>query len=375
MEKGKIRIVHVLYRFAYGGLEFVLVNMINSMPSDEYEHIIVSLKEYSPDMLKNINRPVEAYTVNKKDGKDPGYYSRLRKLIRQLKPQILHTYNIGAIDSVVCGLFCGVKAYVHSEHGRDVADPQGTNRKYNLMRKLLSPLFSRFVVVSDELRSWLVHQVGISSAKITRIYNGVDTEIYQHAEYTEERKIQVLGVGGLLVGTVGRLDPVKNHLMLIDAFYQYRKNHPGKDVHLVIVGDGPARKDIENRIAQYGLGDDVILTGARNDIPEIMSVLDLYIQSSIAEGVPMTILEAMSSGLPVLSTSVGGIPEIIDHGSTGYLVESESTDAMQQAISYLLDNPDRLRLIGQNARKKIVENFSIQEMGSQYQQLYAQVLE
>src|ERR1035437_2718619 len=155
-------IVHIIYRLGIGGLENGLINLINQLPADTYRHAIVSLKD-STDFRKRLTRSdVDIYQLNKKEGQDWGSFLRLYKLLKQIKPTIVHTRNLATIEYQVPAWLAGVKHRVHGEHGWDVFDPDGSNIKYQWVRRLLNPLIQRFIPLSKHLESYLTEKIKVS---------------------------------------------------------------------------------------------------------------------------------------------------------------------------------------------------------------------
>ena len=171
-------ILHIINRLATGGLENGLVNLINHMPRDRYRHAIVCLTDFTDfrDRLRDKNVPVLA--LHKRDGLDWGCYLRMWKTIRELRPDIIHTRNIGALEYLLTAALAGVQGRVHGEHGRDMYDLIGTNTKYNLLRRLMNNVIHRYTAVSRDLQQWLVETVGVAHNKVSQIYNGVDTNLF-----------------------------------------------------------------------------------------------------------------------------------------------------------------------------------------------------
>jgi sugar transferase (PEP-CTERM/EpsH1 system associated) len=288
-------VVHLLYRLDFGGLETLLVDCINRMPG--YRHAVVCLAGYTA-FADKITRPgVQIYSLDKAPGLGLGAHVRLFKLLRRLRPTILHTYNLSGIEYNFTAAMAGVPVRVHAEHGRDAGDPKGLNRKHKLLRKLLSPFVDRYVPVSGDLHNWLRDTVGIADAKNQWISNGVDTAHFHPGQPDPDT---------FVIGTVGRAQNVKNQGLLVDAFILLRAALPDLPMRLVIVGDGPLRAALERKVQEAGLGDAVWLPGARSDIAELMRTFSVFALSSLAEGTPVTLLEAMSCALPVVSTAVGG---------------------------------------------------------------------
>lgn len=363
-------IVHLIYRLDFGGLETLLVDMINRMPADKYRHAIICLTDYSA-FAKKITQPgVEIYSLYKQPGLAFGTHLKLWKLLRRLKPAILHTYNLAAVEYAFAATLAGVPVRIHAEHGRDAGDPQGKNRKHNLLRKLMVPFIDRFIPVSADLQQWLKNVVGIPDAKNTLIHNGVDTEIFSPDKNLLASTNHPFARDCFFIGTVGRIQDVKNHSGLIDAFILLQKRLPTAKIRLAIVGDGPLLPALKKKVASAGLEEFVWLPGSRTDIAETIRDFDVFVLPSIAEGTPVTILEAMASGLPVIATRVGGIPEVVRHNETGILVPPADTHALANAMATYYQHPELVIGHGTKGREYVVRKNSLQAMLAAYTKLY-----
>jgi sugar transferase (PEP-CTERM/EpsH1 system associated) len=365
-------VAHLIYRLDIGGLETLLVDTINRMPAHAYRHAVVCLTDYT-DFAQRITRPgVELYALHKPPGLGLSAHARLFKLLRRLRPAVLHTYNLGTIEYHATALLAGVPGRVHAEHGRDAGDPQGLNRKHNLLRRLLVPVIDRYVPVSRDLDGWLHNVVGIPAAKRRLIDNGVDTERFTAGPVAGDPVEPWQDKDAFVIGTVGRLQDVKHHAGLIEAFALLRTMLPeaAPRLRLVLVGDGPLRARLEQQILAAGLQDCVWLAGARSDVAPVMRSFDLFALSSIAEGTPVTMLEAMASSLPVVSTAVGGIPDLVLDGATGRLVPASDPQAMAEALAAYVRSPALARTHGAAGRERIEQKYSIAAMLATYVDLY-----
>jgi sugar transferase (PEP-CTERM/EpsH1 system associated) len=363
-------VAHLIYRLDIGGLETLLVDAINRMPAHRYRHAVICLTDYT-EFAQRITRPgVELYALHKPPGLELGTHRRLFKLLRTMRPDVLHTYNLGTIEYHATALLAGVPVRVHAEHGRDASDPHGVNRKHNLLRRLLAPMIDRYVPVSRDLERWLRGVVGIPQAKIELIDNGVDTERFRPA--TEASLEAWNAPGGFVIGSVGRLQDVKDQATLIDAFALLRTMLPEQRqrLRLVLVGDGPLRERLAQRIADAGLQDCAWLPGARSDVAPVMRSFSLFALSSIAEGTPVTMLEAMASGLPVVSTAVGGIPDLVQDGASGTLVPAGDPQRLAEALATYVLDAERTRLHGAAGRARIEQQYSVSAMLAHYVDLY-----
>lgn len=363
-------VVHILDQLHVGGMETVAVNFIERT-ARRYDHCVICLSAQGPmaDRLDALGIP--ARFLGKKPGKDLMAYVRLRKMLHKMRPDIVHTYNIGAIDTALCARLAGVRHVVHAEHGRDASDPHGRNRKYRWLRRLLSPAINVFVAVSEDLSEWLARDIGIPRNKVRLIYNGVDTEQYRPGN--REAAILPAGFappGSAIIGSVGRLDPVKAYDVLLQAFARVCESAPAPGPRLILVGDGPERVALEARAQELGVASRVWFAGARDDVPRLLPALDVYVCSSIAEGIALTIIEAMASGLPVIATRVGGNPELVVPEQTGSLVPASDPDALAQALELSLAQPELLRAQGSAGRKRAQTHFSIDAMIAGYCTVY-----
>jgi len=371
-------IVHIIHRLDVGGLENGLVNLINNLPLNKYNHAIICLTK-SSDFRKRIYRSdVTIFELHKQDGKDFGYYFRLWKLLRKLRPMLVHTRNLSSLESSVVATFARVPIRIHGEHGRDIYDLHGANRKYQYLRRLCSPFVHKFIVMSRDLEQWMEKVVGIDSGKIVQIYNGVDSIRFRPrkdlAHDPENFPSAFVKPNSFIIGTVGRLDLVKDQLTLVKAFAQLLHNFPEQtdNCRLVILGDGPMRNEIEEYLLNidFRIREKVWLAGSRDDVPEILSQFDLFVLPSLGEGISNTILEAMACGLPVLATRVGGNEELVQDNFTGKLVEAADPSVLEREIKNYLEHRDRGRTQGKQGRKRVEEHFAITTMAQHYQEVY-----
>lgn len=371
-------VVHVLHRFDVGGLENGVVNLINAMPPERYRHAVIALTDCADEFAARIGRTdVRFHSLHKPPGHGFRVFPQFHRLMRTLRPAIVHTRNLAALEMVVPALLAGVPVRVHGEHGWDSRDPEGTNRKYRLVRRAFAPMVSHYVALSGHLQRYLVDAVGISAARIARICNGVDAQRFRAAERRDPLPGMPFGdADEWIFGTVGRLQEVKDQITLVRAFSRLISLHPEarRRARLVIAGDGPLRAAVEREIGAGQLGDRVWLAGSRSDVPRIMRALDCFVLPSRAEGISNTILEAMASGLPVIATAVGGNPELVVDRRCGWLVPPCNPEAMAEAMAQSLAAPQQSREFGTVARQRIEAEFSLDAMVRQYADLYDRLL-
>lgn len=365
-------IVHLIYRLDFGGLENLMVERINRMPADAYRHAVVCLTE-STDFAKKISKPgVEVYALHKQAGLSLGTHAALWKLLRRLKPAILHSYNLSAIEYAPAAILAGVPVRINGAHGRDAADPHGRNRKHNALRRAMVPFYDCCYANSADMLEWNQRVIGVPAHKSRLLANGIDTDKFQPAPAGDARSTEFFAAGCIVIGTVGRIQDVKDHATLVDAFVALLARVPEQRerLRLAIVGDGPLLAALRAKVAAAGIDSQVWLPGSRTDIAAILCGIDIFAMSSIAEGTPGSALEAMASALPVVGTRVGGIPEVIDDGATGLLVPPSDAGAMAAALERYVRSPQLAAQHGAAGRERIQRHYNINAMVAGYQSLY-----
>ncbi len=254
--------------------------------------------------------------------KAPGHavrlYPKLVALLRELKPAIVHTRNLAALEAALPAWIAGVPARLHGEHGRDVGDLDGSSVRYQWVRRLFRPFVTRYVAVSPDLERYLRERVGVPAERIDQIYNGVDTARFR-PRVGGRAAIDACPFQGAdywLVGTVGRMEAVKDQTNLARAFVAALKADPEARarLRLVLVGDGKLKSEVEAILESAGVRDLAWFAGERADVVPLLQGLDCFVLPSLAEGVSNTMLEAMACGLPVVATRVGANAELVETG-------------------------------------------------------------
>jgi sugar transferase (PEP-CTERM/EpsH1 system associated) len=369
-------IAHVLHRFDIGGLENGVVNLVNHLPSSAYRHAIVALTEVTEFRQRILRDDVIFVAMNKRPGHGYTLYPRVYELLRKMEPAIVHTRNLAALEMAVPAWAAGVAVRLHGEHGWDVGDLQGPNRRHRLARRLYRPFVSHYVALSRDLYRYLRHDIGVPERRITRIHNGVDTQRFHPAlprDPIEGSPFNDLTLW--LVGSVGRMAAVKDPVTLARAFVRMRAIDPrASHARLIMVGDGPLRSTVREILDAAGQNDAAWLPGERGDVPAVLRGLDCYVLPSLAEGISNTILEAMASGLPVIATAVGGNAELVEEGRTGHLVPAADPEALAHRMLQMANEPALARAAGTAGRVRVERQFSIQAMIGRYQGLYDRLL-
>lgn len=370
-------IAHVLYRLDTGGMERIALSVINHT-RDRYRHAIICLAGYGAFRDEIADASVPCLSLDKRPGKDPGCYFRLWRALRTLKPDLVQTYNIGPLDTAPIIRLAGVRGIVHAEHGRDVTDPRGDNPKYLRLRRWMAPFIGRFVAVSPDLKRWLVARVGIRPDKVICIPNGIDVAAFSAARVSPRPRV-LLGdfapPGSVLIANVARLDKVKDQAGLLAAFKRlHEQAGQCAGCRLIIAGDGPEYAELQRRIEQLDLTQTVRLLGNRSDVADLLAECDVFVLPSIAEGMPVTLMEAMASGLPVVATDVGGVAAVVENGTTGTLVPPGDAQALAEALGAYVADESLRRRHGDAGRARVAARFSMSAMLSRYTALYDTLL-
>lgn len=354
-----------------------MVNLFNHMSVERFRHVVIALAGYG-DFRKRITaQAVEFHDLGKQPGHDYSWMPRLYKLLSRLRPAILHTRNLNAMEAQLVGAAWGVKGRVHGEHGRDMYDIDGTNWKYNLMRRAIRRITHQYIAVSKDLERWLRDTIHVPDSRLTQIYNGVDTLKF-HVRTGERPSVSpedFLDGSTCVIGSVGRMVAVKDYPTLVRAFIELcRRSAASGGLRLIIVGDGPVRAECQAMVDAAGLTRQALFPGDRSDTPEWLRTFDVFVLSSKGEGISNTILEAMATGLPIVATRVGGTPELVNEGENGLMWAPGDTDNLAEILARYVDDPDRRRREGLMARSKVEKQFTWYGAAAAYQAIYEKLL-
>ncbi len=367
-------IVHLVHRLEVGGMENGLVNLINHLPVGRYRHAVICMTDSSSFARRIVRADVAIYALHKRPGKDPATYVRLWRLLRRLRPDIVHTRNLATLEGMLAAVLAGVPGRVHGEHGRDVHDLDNTRRRYRWLRRAYRPLVQRYIALSAELEAYLRTAVGVPARRITRIYNGVDgVRFHPPAGARDPLPCGDPAPPGVtVIGSVVRMEAVKDPLNLVRAFLRLIERRPQARarLRLAMVGDGPLREDAAALLRAGGAEDLAWLPGSRDDVPAWLRGFDVFVLPSLAEGISNTILEAMASARPVVATRVGGNPELVVEGETGLLVPRADPGALAEALGRYLDDPALARRHGAAGRRRVEAVFGLDAMVTAYQAVY-----
>jgi sugar transferase (PEP-CTERM/EpsH1 system associated) len=320
-------------------------------------------------------QPPNTICLERKAGKLAFLVPQLARVFSRERPDIVHSRNWATIEAVLAAKVAGVGAIVHSEHGRDISTMGRQPLRRKLLRRLSYACADKVFCVSEELREYYCQEIGFRSSSFDVLPNGVNVEHFLPNPQARMEKRAALGAGAgtIVVGTVSRLDPVKDHFTLLQATGMALKN--GVDLRLVIVGDGSQRGAIEKELAgKPDLLRRILLVGEVRDVADWLNSFDVFVLPSLSEGMSNTLLEAMAVGVAPIATAVGGNPEVVEHGHSGFLVPPRDAEQICAHLVQLATNGELRCRLGRNARERVVARFSLERMLKQYDDMYSHLM-
>jgi len=367
-----MKVIHVVRALETGGLESLVLQSCARMRSAHgLDASVYALLPGDGLAQRPEHRDVPCVTVSRNGCQTiVGAAVRLARLFRRERPHVVHVHNFFShVRAAAAAKWARVPVLVHTKHGAQYPTVWGSRRLAGAAYRLSDVL----VAISEDVRQGLMRTYRFAPGKVRLVVNGIDTERFGSvSKELVPGGRRVLGIEGRpLIGTVCRLSPEKGVPTLLEAFARLAPSMP--DARLLIVGDGAERAACQTRAQELGVGDRTHFLGMRDDVAAIYPLLDIYVQPSYTEGISLTILEACACGLPVIATAVGGNPEIVAEGRSGRLVPPGNAQALANAIQDTWADNGAAFAMGQAARRRVVESFSLERMVSDYVDLYWQV--
>ncbi len=351
-----------------GGTERLVIEMGVAF-SGEYRVCVICLDEPGTWAAELRRRGVPVYCLWRQPGLDLSMPAKIARIARAYRVSILHAHQCTPwFYAALSRLFHRSPRLLLEEHGRLYPEADRALRRL-VNRALIIPLSHRFVAVSADVRGRLERYEGLNPVRTEVIYNGVEAA----AALSGEERLRLrreLGfeTEAFVVGTVGRFDPIKNLPMLVAALARARAGE--RRIRGLLIGDGPEFGAIQALIARSGLTDAVRLTGFRADARRLVQCLDLFVLASFSEGTSMALLEAMAAGVPAAVTAVGGNPEVVLAGLSGWVIPSEDTAALVDAILAAARDPAVCERYARAGRHRFEEHFTFPRMIGRYRTLY-----
>lgn len=350
-----MKILQVIPYFCFGGAEIMCENLTYALRNLGHAVTVVSLyPEHTPISERMEAAGIRILYLDKKLGLDVSMVSKLVRIMKQVRPDVVHTHLDVIKYAAAAAKLANVKRCIHTVHS--VADKEAEGRIQKIINKTYFRLgWSVPIALSPEVQASIAGFYGLDLQKIPVIYNGIDlSKCIPKEEYGAKDTVTLLHVG--------RFDVPKNHAGLLQAFQKLHAAHPQCRLHLV--GDGSLRKDMEALARELGVSDWVRFFGMQADVHPYLHEADIFVLPSLYEGNPMTIIEAMGTGLPIVATAVGGIPDMLENGVNALLVPCNPDAVCKACESLLGDEKLRMRL-GRQAETDSAR-FSAAYMAAQY---------
>jgi len=366
----KHRVLHILANLGAGGAERMAVYIVRGLNRHRFEPAVVAFSgRVGSDLEQQLDEDgLKTWFL----GKGPGFgwrtYHRLHRVFKEFRPDIVHTHVHVMRYAFPSLVYFKPKMMVHTVHniaGREI-EPRARWLQRLAYRQGVIP-----VAVAREVAASLERLYGIAGCRV--VWNCIPTDLYASPQTTRAawRAKQGFSEGDVLFVCVARFAPQKNHGLLINAFAKGPASDPR--AHLVLAGEGSLRAELQERVNKLGLTSRVHFLGLRTDIPDVLGAADVFVLSSDYEGNPLAVIEAMAAGLPIASTAVGGVPELLQNGKEGFIVQPGRAEQLSEAMATLLKDGNLRRAMGAAAATRAREKFDVSAMIRAYEELYDEI--
>jgi glycosyltransferase involved in cell wall biosynthesis len=362
-----IRVLHILPDFGVAGAERVTIHLMQSANQERFLVGAISLYDpsgtYFEQSLAQGNFPV--WYLGKRPGPDPRMLVRIAHVLRDFRPHVVHTHRYVLRYALPSILWYRIPAKVHTVHTqaeKEVDQPGRWIHRLAFRHRVLP------VAISQEVRASLTRTYGIDH--FPTIPHGIPVKEFRNPSITRQawRAREGFAPEDVLFVCVARLAPPKNHALLLESFALGPASDPR--AHLVLVGDGELELELKRRVDALGLRDKVHFLGVRSDIPETLNATDVFVLTSDWEGSPLSSMEAMAAGKPVICTAAGALPELVEDGEVGLVVPLREAKSLAHAMRYLLENPEVRNRMGQAAAKRATLLCDLEVETRAYEELY-----
>lgn len=360
----RVRVVYMAHAFMVGGAEEMVLNLVRHLPR-RFEPMVCGINQAGPmgDEIAATGTPVAALGLTP-GVRRPFDLGGIRRYLRETRPQIVHTFLVTAS---LYGRLAAILEHVPVVIGTEVNIYRHKRWHHVLAERLLMRGTTRVIASAESVRDFYVKQIHADPAKVDVIYNAVDwSQLDTSVSRDEMRDSLGLARDAKVVGVIARLTEQKGHRFLFDAME--RPHLAG--VHLLVVGDGDLREALRQDVARRGLASRVYFLGARRDLGNLLAAMDVFVLPSLWEGLPLSLVLAMGAAVPVVSTAVAGIPEVVQDGHTGLLVPPADAAALGLALKRLLDDAEMRGRIGRCARTAVLPRFGVEGYVSAVTALY-----
>lgn len=384
VEKALRTILHVIDALNYGGAQKLLVLLAKWTPKNAYKTIICSLQTNKETLEEIESKGVQVFCFNRLRPSifsphllSAYIYRNVKDIIRICEREKVDVIQCHLSDSefigILAGHLFGVERMISTIHYPDLLPKRRSGDLRNLLRLLATKMIYRWtdyiIAVSDDVAEQLRDVFGLKERKIRVIVNRIDVESLWKTSVSEQLRTSLgLSRENRVITTVARLMPPKGHQYLIEAIYKLIQKFP--DLRLILVGDGDLKERLRAQCEILGLTNHVLFLGSRQDVPHILALTDIFVLPSLWEGTSLALLEAMAMGKPIVATDIPGNSAVLEHKTNAYLVSSADADALSEAISFLLENPDLALEYGKKAQKVAKDHFDIRQTIAELERLW-----
>lgn len=348
-----------------GGAERVISNLASSLDTERYRAILCLFR---PGWLQELSerRGIRTFVIPTHGMTDWRWALQFKRLLWQEHVDLIHAHEFDAnVQGALVAAWCGIPL---------VATVHGKNYFWEKFRRRLAYRWvshhATMVAVSQDLKNFIQRNVGIAGQRIQVVYNGVQPlSRCTDGEILHCKADLGIPTGDQVVGLVGSLYPVKGHRFLLEAVPDLLKRFP--QTTFLIIGRGELEVTLKSQAQELGIDKKVLFLGLREDVSRLLSIMDVFVQPSLSEGLSMAILEAMMAAKPIVATDVGGNPELVIQGETGLLAKPQDSNALAECLRKFLQDRSMAKSFGAAGRERAVQLFSLQTMVSKYQSLYA----
>jgi glycosyltransferase involved in cell wall biosynthesis len=384
----KIKVAHIIGRMITGGADENTLFTIEGLNKEKYEIDLITGEESDKDILNKVkNHPFNIIQIKELKWKlnfwyDPIVLLKLIKLLKKKRYDIVHTHTTKAgILGRVAAHISGVPVIVHGLHGStfQAFNSSLLNWLLFLLERLTGRFTDAYISVSKMLSEKYVEKGIGKKENYYTVYSGMKLdkfyEVREKVDYREKRRELGINSGQFVIGNVARLETRKGHQFLLDAFKKVtleRKDYPLK---LLIIGEGEDREKLENYIKKLNLEDKVIFTGYREDVEELMALMDIFVLTSLREGLPRVLVQAAAVGMPSVAFNVDGVSEIIKDNQNGFLIRPIDVEQLANRMVRYIDNKELVSLHSQRGREFIKGKWSIEDMVDKIDKIYQDLIQ
>lgn len=384
----KIKVAHIIARMITGGADENTLFTIEGLNKEKYEIDLITGEEFDESILKRVNdENINIIQIKGLKWKlnflhDPIVLLKLIKLLKKKRYDIVHTHTTKAgILGRIAAYISGVPVIVHGLHGSTFKafDSGLLNWLLFFFERLTGGFTDAYISVSKVLSEKYIERGIGKKENYHTVYSGMKLSKFYHArdKINYKEKYEELGInaGEFLIGNVARLETRKGHKFLIDAFKNVVEERKDCPLKLLIIGEGNKRKNLESYVRELNLESKVVFSGYREDVEELMAMMDLFVLTSLREGLPRVLVQAAAVGMPSIAFNVDGVPEIVKDNHNGFLIRTKDVEQLANRIEKYIDNKELILLHGRNGRELVKGKWSIEDMVGKIDEIYQDLVQ